>query len=45
MGQYGGSDEEEDLDEIAGVDYMSDEMGEEDMDLTEFDDLDEDETW
>jgi hypothetical protein len=36
---------EEDLDEIAGVDYMSDEMGEEELDLTEFDDLDEDETW
>jgi hypothetical protein len=24
---------------------MSDEMGEEELDLTEFDDLDEDETW
>ena len=46
MGQYGGSDEEEDLG-FAQHDgsFGGDDSEEEELDLREFDDLDEDETW
>jgi hypothetical protein len=44
MGQYGGSDEEEDLGNFGGND--SEFEDEEELDLREFDNLDEDEdTW
>ena len=43
LGQYGGSDEEEDLGDFEGDD--SEPEDEEELDLREFDDLDEDETW
>ena len=43
MGQYGGSDEEEDLGNFGGDD--SEPEDEEELDLREFDDLDEDDTW
>ena len=47
MGQYGGSDEEEDLGDFEGDDSEpeDDDEDEEELDLREFDDLDEDETW
>lgn len=41
MGQYGGSDEEEDLGNFGG----NDSEFEEELDLREFDDLEEDDTW
>lgn len=43
MGQYGGSDEEEDLGNFGGND--SEFEDEEELDLREFDDLEEDDTW
>lgn len=45
MGQYGGSDEEEDLGFASHSGDFGGDDSEEELDLREFDDLEEDETW